>query len=132
MRIGVVAEVIAEWPFWKLTAYICTLINSVTQESLDAMLDMVSIVRDKSTLNIRVDPPDGPSGCEYHRGRLWVWLTNYLSSFLARVTNGVIVIYPPRTIAEDSDEECEFAIFYGEDLAQTLIDDPEWNAYFEY
>jgi hypothetical protein len=47
------------------------------------------------------------------------------------VTNGVIVIYPPRVTAKHSDEGCAFAIFYEEDLAQTLIDDPEWNEYFE-
>jgi hypothetical protein len=42
------------------------------------------------------------------------------------------VIYPPRTAAEGCDEGCEFAIFYEEDLPQMLIDDPEWNEYFEY
>ena len=30
------------------------------------------------------------------------------------------------------DEGCEFSIVYERELAQTLIDDPEWNAYFEF
>jgi hypothetical protein len=54
-----VSEVISGWPFWRLAACIRALTNSVTQENLDVMLDMVAMVRDKSTLNVRIDaqPP---------------------------------------------------------------------------
>jgi hypothetical protein len=54
-----VSEVISECPFWRLAGYIRALTNSVTQENLDVMLDLVAMVRDKSTLNICIDaqPP---------------------------------------------------------------------------
>ncbi|KIA75373.1 hypothetical protein HK57_00156 [Aspergillus ustus] len=134
-----ISEVISAWPFWKLAAYIRALTNSVTQESLDTLLDMVAMVRDKSALNIRIDshPPMSILQTDHRDANI----TGADFGFAApltyrhltdRVTNGVIVIYPPRVNAENPDEGCEFTIFYEMDLAQTLIDDPEWNEYFEY
>jgi hypothetical protein len=51
---------------------------------------------------------------------------------LDRITEGVIIIYPPRDPSPESDEGCEFAIFYEKRLAQDLINDLEWREYFEY
>ncbi|KAF9890841.1 hypothetical protein FE257_005412 [Aspergillus nanangensis] len=51
---------------------------------------------------------------------------------LGCVTEGVVIVYPPRTTAEGSDEGCEFSIAYEKRLARTLIEDPEWCEYFEY
>ncbi|KAL2865303.1 transferase [Aspergillus lucknowensis] len=134
-----ISEIISEWPFWKLAAYIRALTNSVTQESLDAMLNMVAMVRDKSTLNIRIDsqPPMSLLQTDHRDANITGANFGFASPITYRhlldcVTNGVIVIYPPRTNAANPDEGCEFAIFYERDLAQTLIDDPEWNKYFEY
>jgi hypothetical protein len=134
-----VAQVISDWPFWRLAAYIRALTNSVTQENLDAMLDMVAMVRNKSTLNIRIDaqPPMSILQTDHRDANITGADFGFGSPItyrhlLDRVTNGVIVIYPPRMNTGNPDEGCEFAFFYEEDLAQTLIDDPEWNEYFEY
>jgi hypothetical protein len=133
------SEIISDWPLWKLAAYIRALTNSVTQESLDQMLDMVAMVRDKSTLNVRIDaqPPLSILQTDHRDANITGANFGFASPItyrhlLDRVTNGVIVIYPPRTNASNPDEGCEFAIFYERDLAQTLIEDPEWNRYFEY
>ena len=56
-------------------------------------------------------------------------LTRHL---LDRITEGVIIVYPPRDPSPESDEGCEFAIFYEKRLAQDLINDREWSEYFEY
>ncbi|KAJ0415314.1 transferase [Aspergillus carlsbadensis] len=134
-----ISEVISEWPFWKLAAYIRSLTNSITQENLDGMLDMVAMVRDKSTLNIRIDaqPPMSILQTDHRDANITAADFGFASPItyrhlLDRVTNGVIIVYPPRTTAGESDEGCEFAIFYEEDLARALIEDLEWNKYFEY
>jgi hypothetical protein len=100
---------------------------------------MVAMVRDKSTLNIRIDaqPPMSILQTDHRDANITGADFGFGSPItyrhlLDRVTNGVIVIYPPRMNTGNPDEGCEFAIFYEEDLAQTLIDDPEWNEYFEY
>ncbi|KAL4778832.1 transferase [Aspergillus varians] len=134
-----VSDVISEWPFWKLAAYIRALTNSVTQDNLDKMLDKVAMVRDKTTLNIRIDsqPPMSLLQTDHRDANITAANFGFASPITYRhlldaVTNGVIIIYPPRTNAANPDEGCEFAIFYEKDLAQTLIHDPEWNEYFEY
>ncbi|KAJ6034670.1 hypothetical protein N7460_008845 [Penicillium canescens] len=48
------------------------------------------------------------------------------------MTQGVLIIYPPRDKAPESDEGPEFSITYEKSLKQALIDDVEWNRYFEY
>ncbi|KAL2818574.1 transferase [Aspergillus granulosus] len=134
-----ISEVISEWPFWRLAAYIRELTNSISQENLDKMLDMVAMVRDKSALNIRIDahPPMSILQTDHRdastTGANFGFATPLTYRHLQdQVTNGVIIIYPPRTNVGNPDEGCEFAIFYEKDLAQALIDDPEWNKYFEY
>ncbi|KAL7945553.1 transferase family domain-containing protein [Trichoderma barbatum] len=134
-----VAEVISEWPLSKVAQYIRGMTNSVTQEGLDKTLEMVATIRDKTTLNVRIDslPP------------LSVLFTDHRDAFMAatdfgfatpityrhltdRITEGVIIIYPSRNIDPESDEGCEFSFFYEKRLAQALIEDAEFGEYFEY
>lgn len=134
-----VSEIISDWPFWKLAAYIRALTNSVTQEGLDQMLGMVATVRDKTSLNIRCDsmPPMSVLMTDHRDVNPTAANFGFATPVAYRhlldcITNGVIVVYPPRVNDEGSDEGPEFAIFYERDLAQTLIEDAEWNRYFEY
>ncbi|KAL4926740.1 uncharacterized protein BDV17DRAFT_299639 [Aspergillus undulatus] len=134
-----VAEVISEWPFWKLAAYIRAITNSITQEALDQSLSMVAMIRDKAALNIRIDSMAPMSILQTDHRDANITAANFgfaspitYRHLLDSVTNGVIIIYPPRTNEANPDEGCEFSIFYERDLAQTLIDDDEWNKYFEY
>ncbi|KAI9373558.1 transferase [Aspergillus egyptiacus] len=134
-----ISEIISEWPFWKLAAYIRAMTNGATEEGLHKMLDMVASVRDKTTLNVRIDaqPPMSLLQTDHRDAKITEANFGFASPVAYRhlldcVTNGVIVIYPPRANEANPDEGCEFAIFYEKDLAQTLIDDEEWNKYFEY
>jgi hypothetical protein len=134
-----VAEVISEWPLSEVASYIRKLTNSVTQEDLDKTLDMVATIRDKTALNIRINsyPPMSILQTDHRDANITAADFGFARPVTYRhlldcVTQGVIIIYPPRTAAPDSDEGCEFAIAYEKRLAQTLIEDPEWNRYFEY
>ncbi|KAM0189711.1 hypothetical protein ACHAPI_009901 [Fusarium lateritium] len=53
------AQVISGWTFPQLASYIRRLTDSVTQENLDKILETVATVRDKTSLNPRIDaqPP---------------------------------------------------------------------------
>jgi hypothetical protein len=113
--------------------------DSVTQENLDKTLDMEAMVRDKTALNIRIDsqPPMSILQTDHRDANVTAADFGFAKPITYRhlldcVTEGVIIIYPPRSMAPESDEGCEFAISYEKRLAQTLIEDPEWNEYFEY
>lgn len=133
------AEVISGWPLPKLASYIRQLTNSVTQEALDKALDMVSVVRDKTALNMRIDsyPPMSILQTDHRDANItsadfgFGTPTTY-RHLLDCMTPGVFIIYPPRDKAPESDEGPEFSITYEKSLKQALIDDPEWNRYFEY
>ncbi|KAL4770590.1 transferase [Aspergillus nidulans var. acristatus] len=134
-----ISEIISGWPFPRLASYIRALTNSVTQEGLDQMLNMVAMVRDKKTLNIRIDsqPPMSILQTDHRDANITAADFGFARPITYRhlldcVTNGVIIVYPPRAGTGNEDEGCEFAIFYEKDLARTLIEDAEWNEYFEY
>lgn len=50
------------------------------------------------------------------------------------VTAGLAVVYPARINSPPSgeDEGNEFSIGFEKELAKDLIEDPEWNKYFEF
>ncbi|KAF4984965.1 hypothetical protein FDECE_16931 [Fusarium decemcellulare] len=134
-----VAEVISDWSFSQLASYIRKLTDSVTQENLDKTLEMVAMVRDKAALNIRIDSQPPMSILQTDHRDANITSANFgfatpatYRHILDRITEGVIIVYPPRDPSPESDEGCEFAIFYEKRLAQDLIDDPEWNEYFQY
>ncbi|KAK4109019.1 hypothetical protein N656DRAFT_783689 [Canariomyces notabilis] len=134
-----VDEVAHSAPLSKLAAYIRRLTNSVTQEDLDKTLDMVAAVRDKTSLNIRVDsyPPMSVLQTDHRDANIVAADFGFARPetyrhLLDRVTEGVIIIYPPRSNDPVSDEGPEFAISYEKRLAQELIDDVEFKWYFEF
>ncbi|KAL3432648.1 transferase family-domain-containing protein [Aspergillus tetrazonus] len=131
----------AEWPLWRLASYIRQLTNSVTQERLDAVLTMVSRVRDKAALKLRIDCQPLMSILQTDHRDANVSQADFgfarpitYRHLLDFVTPGLIIIYPPRVGSgpHGDDEGCEFSIVYERELSQTLIDDPQWNAYFEF
>ncbi|GKU08886.1 trichothecene 3-o-acetyltransferase [Fusarium langsethiae] len=134
-----VAQIVSDWSLSELASYIRQLTNSVTQENLDKTLEVVATIRDKTSLNVRVDaqPPLSILQTDYRDAKVtsadfgFAKPTTY-RHLLDRITEGVIIIYPPRDAPLESDEGCEFAIFYEKRLAQDLINDSEWNEYFEY
>ncbi|KAL3476302.1 transferase [Aspergillus californicus] len=136
-----ISDILTEWPFWKLASYIRALTNAVTQEHLDGVLDMVAMIRDKALLNSRVDafPPMSILQTDHRDANITAADFGFARPITYRhlldtIQNGLVIIYPPRHHAAnvDPDEGYEFAIAYEEELVQTLIDDPEWNSFFEY
>ncbi|KAF5668354.1 acetyltransferase [Fusarium heterosporum] len=134
-----VAQVISEWSLSDLATYIRKMTDSVTQESLDETLEMVATVRDKTSLNIRIDsqPPLSILQTDHRDANITAADFGFAKPvtyrhLLDRITEGVIIIYPPRNQSPESNEGCEFAIFYEKRLAKDLISDSEWGQYFEY
>ncbi|KAJ5822673.1 Transferase [Penicillium robsamsonii] len=133
------AEVISEWPLSKIASYVRQMTNSITQESLDQMLDVVSTVRDQTALNIRIDahPPMSVLQTDHRDVNLTSADFGFAKPFayrhlIDRLTQGVLIIYPSRDLSPESDEGPEFSISYETSLKQALIEDPEWCKYFEY
>ncbi|KAG7403659.1 Trichothecene 3-O-acetyltransferase [Fusarium oxysporum f. sp. rapae] len=134
-----VAQIMSEWSLSELASYIRRLTNSVTQENLDKTLEMVATIRDKTSLNTRVDaqPPLSILQTDHRDANITSADFGFAKPatyrhLLDRITEGVIIVYPPRDPSPESDEGCEFAIFYEKRLAQDLINDDEWSEYFEY
>ncbi|KAJ5987964.1 hypothetical protein N7481_003174 [Penicillium waksmanii] len=135
----VAAEVISEWPLWKLAFHIRQMTNSTTQEALDRSLDAIANIRDKTALNIRITsyPPMSILQTDHRNANITGADFGFARPVIYRVlvdsiTQGVNIIYPPRASPPDTDEGPEFSISYEKSLKQALIDDPEWNKYFEY
>ncbi|KAL4984124.1 hypothetical protein BDW68DRAFT_190741 [Aspergillus falconensis] len=119
-----ISEIISDWPFWKLASYIRSLTNSVTQENLDGLLRTVARVRDKTSLNIRIDlmPPMSLLQTDHRDANATAADFGFARPITYRhlldcVTNGVIGIYPPR-MKEGRDGEDERGVD-GIDAAST-------------
>lgn len=134
-----VAELISEWPLSRVAQYVRQMTESITQEGLNKTLEILATVRDKTSLNTRIDslPP------------MSVLFTDHRDAYMAstdfgfakpithrhltdRITEGAIFVYPPRSLDPESEEGPEFSLFYEKRLAQTLIEDLEFGKYFEY
>ncbi|KAK1838808.1 acyl transferase [Colletotrichum chrysophilum] len=132
-------ELISEWPLERVARYIRQLTDSVTQEGLDKMLEQVALVREKATMNIRIDsfPPMSILHTDHRDANIvsadfGFGKPSGYRHLMDQVTEGVVVIYPPRDPSPESDEGPEFAISFEKDLAHLLLGDPEFNEYFEY
>lgn len=134
-------EVISDAPLSKLAWYIRQLTSGVTQESVDAALNAIAPIADKTTLFLRTDsfPPmsnfttewrdTNPCGADFGFAR-----PHALRFPFDTVTAGLAVVYPVRTNGPPAgdDEGNEFSIGFEKELADDLINDPEWNKYFEF
>ncbi|KAI5922433.1 hypothetical protein F4810DRAFT_721028 [Camillea tinctor] len=105
--------------------YIRQITNSVMQETCDALTRAIAPIRDKIALLRRADsyPP----------------MTTFPASALqnptvSAVTNNLIIVYPPRTDNPPAgeDEGNEFNIAIEKEITDDLLEDPEWNRYFEF
>lgn len=136
-----VEEVISEAPLSKLAWYIRQLTNGVTEENLDIALSAIAPIRDKTALFLRTDsfPPMSnittdwrdtrPGEADFGFGKPHAFRFPFDT-----VTPGLAVVYPVRTNSPPAgeDEGHEFSIGFERELAAGLIEDPEWNRYFEY
>ncbi|KAK1987829.1 acyltransferase [Colletotrichum cereale] len=134
-----VSELISGWPFWKVARYIRQLTDSVTQERLDEILETAATIRVKANLSARFDthPPMSIGQSDHRSANIALADFSFAKPAAYRylmneVPNNGILIYPSRDPSPKSDEGPEVVIMYETDLAQTLIDDPIWNEFFEY
>lgn len=135
-----VAEIISDTtPLTKLAWFIRQMTDGTTQESLDAILDAVAPVRDKTALYLRCDSfapmynfttdwrDTNVAGADFGFARPCAFRLpmNY-------VTPGLQIVYPPRSNDPGSDEGPELLIGFEKELTQDLLEDPEWSKYFEF
>ncbi|GES59981.1 acyl transferase [Aspergillus terreus] len=135
-------EVISGKPFWELAAYIRKLTNTTTQKNLDAALDSVAYIKDKTALNIRINskPPMSILTTDHRQANVTDADFGFGRPLCHRhlqqgagVTVGVHVVYPPKLDDNpDSDEGNMFAFMYEKELASDLIRDQEFARFFEY
>ncbi|KAI4869226.1 hypothetical protein F4820DRAFT_45233 [Hypoxylon rubiginosum] len=134
-------EVIWKAPLSKLAWYIRQLTNSVTQESVDVVLSAIAPIRDKSALFLRTDslPPMSNITTDWRDARAVEADFGFGAPYAFRfpfdtVTVGLTVVLPARKhgAPRGDDEGNEFSIGFEKELAEDLIDDPEWNRYFEF
>lgn len=121
--------------------YIRQLTNGVTQEMVDAALEAIAPVKDKTSLFLRTDslPPLSNITSEWRDtdpcGADFGFAKPYALRFpFDTVTAGLAVVYPNRTnnAPAGDDEGNEFSIAVEKDITEALINDPEWNRYFEF
>ncbi|KAK2790359.1 hypothetical protein FQN52_005627 [Onygenales sp. PD_12] len=135
------AEVISEAPLSKLAWYNRQLTNHSTEANMDAALTQVAAVRDKTTLFLRMDgfPPMSNITTDWRDSKPFDADFGFAHPYGFRhpfdtVTNGYIIIYPTRTNGgpAGADEGNEILLGVEKAIVQDLLDDPEWNGYFEF
>ncbi|KAK3403187.1 hypothetical protein B0T20DRAFT_18788 [Sordaria brevicollis] len=133
------AQVASQWSLSRLATYIRQMTDSVTPEALDAALEMVNIAKNKADVCLTVDgPPPMSMVVTDHRDAYFGDVSFGFGTPLAyrhladRITNGLIIFYPPRNKSPESDEGMEFIVYYEKRLARQLIEDPEWCEFMEY
>ena len=113
----------------------------MTQEVLDVALSAIASVRDKTSLFLRTDsfPPMSNFTTEWRDTRACEADFGFAKPHAFRfpfdtVTAGLTVVYPVRTNGAPAgeDEGNEFSIGFEKEIAKDLIEDPEWNEYFEF
>lgn len=106
------------------------------------MLTHIAAVRDKTKLHWRIDgfPPlsnittdwrgANPYDADFGFGRPCA----FRHPFGSPAANGCIVVYPRRKqgAAGGDDEGVEILIACEKDIAGDLMEDPDWNRYFEF
>ncbi|KAI1384385.1 uncharacterized protein F4822DRAFT_414984 [Hypoxylon trugodes] len=135
------AEVISEAPLSKLAWYNRQLTNSSTEENLDAMLNMIAAVRDKTTLFLRMDsfPPLSNITTDWRDSKPFDADFGFAKPYgfrhpFDKVDNGYVIVYPARTNGgpNGEDEGNEILIGFEKAIVNNLLEDPEWNRYFEF
>ncbi|KAG8160791.1 hypothetical protein KVR01_009055 [Diaporthe batatas] len=126
-------------PLSRLAWFIRQMTDGTTQESLDAALESVAPVRDKTVLYLRCDsfPPmynfttdwrdTDVAGADFGFARPCAFRLP-----MEHVTPGCQVVYPPRSNDPGSDEGPELLVGFEKELTGGLLGDPEWSRYFEF
>ncbi|TPX11651.1 uncharacterized protein E0L32_007630 [Thyridium curvatum] len=138
-----VCELVSGWPLWQIARYVRRMTDSVSQEDLDAQLEMVALVRDKAALSVKVSahPPLSLAVTD-HRDISAVLDADFgfgrpvaYRHPIVFVTEGCMFVYPRRKGPEGEyrdDDGFEFTMAFEKRLAGDLLRDEEWNRWFEF
>ncbi|SPO01626.1 related to Tri201 - trichothecene 3-O-acetyltransferase [Cephalotrichum gorgonifer] len=133
------AEIVSEAPFPRLAYYIRQLTNGCTGEMLNGALAMLAPIRNKADLSVRVNsfPPGSTVVTDWRDANVCTadfgfGKPNAFRHLFDTVTEGLIIVYPPRSGPSGDDEGSELQVAFEKDLTQQLIEDPEWSKYFEF
>jgi hypothetical protein len=133
------AEVISEAPLSKIASYTRQLTDSVTADFVASMLQEHAHVRNKHDLSINLAsfPPMSILVSDWRVANLCKFDFGFgeLSSW-RHLFGGVplcqVLVYAPHKGPAGDDEGMELQITFETELAQQLINDPEWSKYFEF
>ncbi|KAI0384212.1 acyltransferase [Hypomontagnella monticulosa] len=133
------AEVISEAPLSRLASYIRSLTNSMTEEALKKVLQVMAPIRDKTSLCIRIDsfPPLTIIMTDWRNTKIcdadfgFGKPIAFRHLFANKIDEGLVIVYPPRATG-NPDEGCEFMIPFEKQLVDQLLGDPEFSKYFEF
>lgn len=133
------AEVISEAPLSKLASYVRQMTNSVTTDMLAKELRKVEPVRNKEDLSVRVDsfPPMTFVITDWREADICTADFGFARPTAFRhlfdtVAEGLAIVYPPHDGPAGDDEGIELQVTFERELVTRLLDDPEWNIYFEF
>ena len=110
--------------------------DSIDQAALDAALGMLAPVRDKTCLFTRVNsfPPLSVAITDWREAAVcetdfgFAGPTAFRHLFDAAVTEGLVLIYPPRR-SEDENEGCEFVVTVENEIVDAVSE--ELGRFFE-
>lgn len=133
-------EIVSEAPLSDLALYIRRLTNSCTEEHMSALMDMIAPIKDKRSISLRVDAlppmaiwvtdhrPADVGGFDFGFGKP----ITYRHLWGGAVSPGLVLIYAPIQSSKDPDEGCTLTVTLEAELVPKLLEDAEWNEYFEY
>ncbi|RSL88645.1 hypothetical protein CEP51_001576 [Fusarium floridanum] len=134
------AEIISEAPLSKLASYSRQMTNSVTDEMLAGVMQMLAPIRNKSDLSVRVNsfPPmtlvvtdwRDADVCKADFG--FAKPTAFRHLFGKELSENIVMVYAPRNGPAGDDEGIEVQFAFEKELTQQLINDAEWSKYFEF
>lgn len=134
------ADIISAAPLSALALYIRALTDSCTEPYMDTLMEMIAPLKDKRSVSIRVDAlppmslwmsdhrPADVGGFDFGFGKP----ITYRHMWGEEVSPGMVLIYAPIQSSQNPDEGCTFTVTLEAELLPKLLEDPEWNGYFEY
>ncbi|KAK3935733.1 transferase [Diplogelasinospora grovesii] len=133
------AEIISEAPLSALARYTRRMTSGVTGELLAGALQMLAPIRNKPALSVRVNsfPPTTLVITDWRDADVCTADFGFARPTAFRhlfdtVTEGLVIVYPPHHGPAGDDEGIELQVAFEKELVQQLVNDPDWNKYFEF
>ncbi|TPX16309.1 uncharacterized protein E0L32_003958 [Thyridium curvatum] len=132
-----VSEIVSA-PLYKLALYTRQMTDSVTAGMLADRLQKLAHVRNKWDLSINVDsfPPMSQLFTDWRYAKICTYDFGFAEPSAFRHLFGGVsrqaLVYPPHKGPAGGDEGMEILVTVEIELMQRLLEDPEWNRYFEF